>query len=134
MAPSFPSERKRGLAPRTGLLTCAISSHLPTDYPEGRSPQWLFRGLRAKRNHSGWFPALPDTTGQAAEALTVAGQWRSFTAFPSILAIAEIDPLPINAAAKNYMEQFSMSSTFIAARNLPSQRKEGNVKREKGQN
>ena len=29
-----------------------------------------------------------DRTGTEAGALTVAGQWRTFTAFPSILAIA----------------------------------------------
>jgi hypothetical protein len=28
----------------------------------------------------------PDTAGAEAGALTVAGQWRNFTAFPSILA------------------------------------------------
>jgi hypothetical protein len=28
-------------------------------------------------------------TGRTAGALTVAGQWRNFTAFPNILAIAE---------------------------------------------
>jgi len=31
---------------------------------------------------------LADTTADEAGALTVAGQWRSFTAFPSILTIA----------------------------------------------
>ncbi len=29
MAPSFPSERKRVKAPKTGLLTCALSHPLP---------------------------------------------------------------------------------------------------------
>ena len=33
----------------------------------------------------------PFMTGAAAGALTVAGQWRSFTAFPSILAIAVVN-------------------------------------------
>ena len=33
----------------------------------------------------GWYPALADKTALKAGALTVAGQWRSFTAFPSIL-------------------------------------------------
>jgi hypothetical protein len=32
----------------------------------------------------------PNTTGGEAGALTVAGQWRNFTAFPSILAIAVV--------------------------------------------
>ena len=31
-----------------------------------------------------------NTTGIEAGALTVAGQWRNFTAFPSILAIAVV--------------------------------------------
>jgi hypothetical protein len=35
------------------------------------------------------FPSLK-TTEAAAGALTVAGQWRTFTAFPSILTITEI--------------------------------------------
>jgi len=30
-------------------------------------------------------------TDEPAGALTVAGQWRNFTAFPSILAIAELN-------------------------------------------
>jgi hypothetical protein len=34
MAPSFPSERKRVGAFRTGLLTCAFFSHLPKDEPK----------------------------------------------------------------------------------------------------
>jgi hypothetical protein len=45
-----------------------------------------------------WFPPktqadscrLTHTTGSQAGALTVAGQWRTFTAFPSILAIVVI--------------------------------------------
>jgi hypothetical protein len=32
-------------------------------------------------------PDHPNTTGMEAAALTVAGQWRTFTAFPSILTI-----------------------------------------------
>jgi hypothetical protein len=39
----------------------------------------------------GWFSASADQTGRVAEALTVAGQWRNFTAFPSILAITVVD-------------------------------------------
>jgi hypothetical protein len=33
----------------------------------------------------------PITTGLRAGALTVAGQWRIFTAFPNILAIAVVN-------------------------------------------
>jgi hypothetical protein len=62
-------------------------------------------------------PALPtQTTGGEAGALTVAGQWRSFTAFPSILAIAVMSaPLPLREGS-NDMEATSMSSTFIDGR------------------
>src|ERR1017187_3410358 len=35
IAPSFPSERKWVRAFRTGLLTCAFSSHLPKSEPKG---------------------------------------------------------------------------------------------------
>jgi len=51
--------------------------------------EWFLREFRGQRKSPGWFPALTDTTDQSAGALTVAGQWRSFTAFPSILAIKE---------------------------------------------
>jgi len=33
----------------------------------------------------------PNTTGTKEGALTVAGQWRNFTAFPNILAIAVVN-------------------------------------------
>jgi len=46
--------------------------------------------LRDEPKDPGWFPALADRTGRWTGALTVAGQWRSFTAFPSILAIAVV--------------------------------------------
>src|ERR1035441_2515160 len=51
--------------------------------------EWFLREFRGQRKSPGWFPALTDTTDQSAGVLTVAGQWRSFTAFPSILAIKE---------------------------------------------
>ena len=42
-----------------------------------------------------WLTSCPhpliESTGTKAGALTVAGQWRNFTAFPSILAIAVVD-------------------------------------------
>jgi len=91
MTPSFPSERKWVEGARTGLLTCAF----PATFPQARSRelavQWFTRGFCDRRKLPGWFPALPDRTGRWAGALTVAGQWRSFTAFPSILAIALVD-------------------------------------------
>jgi hypothetical protein len=35
--------------------------------------------------------STPASTGTAAGALTVAGQWRIFTAFPNILAIVVVN-------------------------------------------
>jgi len=52
-------------------------------------------------------------TGTEAGALTVAGQWRSFTAFPSILAIAVVNCAAPQRGSRNIMEQLSMTSTFI---------------------
>jgi hypothetical protein len=34
---------------------------------------------------------MPNRTGREAGALTVAGQWRNFTAFPSILVISVVN-------------------------------------------
>jgi hypothetical protein len=53
-------------------------------------------GLRVQRKHLAetFFVPMPRyTTAREANALTVAGQWRSFTAFPSILAIAMMSVL-----------------------------------------
>ena len=47
-------------------------------------------------------------------ALTVAGQWRSFTAFPSILTIAVMNFAARSESSLYAMERFSMTSTFIA--------------------
>ena len=91
MAPSFPSERKLVEHARTGLLTCALPATFPQARPSGFAMQWFMRGFRNGRKVPGWFPALAYRTGRWAGALTVAGQWRSFTAFPSILAIAVVD-------------------------------------------
>jgi len=52
------------------------------------------------------FPS-PDTTGSEAGALTVAGQWRNFTAFPSILAIAVV-----NCAASRFRQPVSHGTDF----------------------
>jgi len=69
-------------------------------------------GLRDVRKNPGWFPALADRTGRRAGALTVAGQWRSFTAFPSILAIAVVGFAAPQGSSRYAMEQFSVTSTF----------------------
>jgi hypothetical protein len=75
--------------------------------------QWFTRGLRDGRKDPGWFPALANRTSRAAGALTVAGQWRSFTAFPSILAIAVINYAAPCRSSIYEMETTSMSSIFI---------------------
>jgi len=113
-APSFPSERKRVEGARTGLLTCASTSHLPTDAPRGGDLQWFTECLRDGRKDPGWFPALADTTSLWAGALTVAGQWRSFTAFPSILTIAVVVFAAPRGSRRYAMEQTSVTSTFYS--------------------
>ena len=75
--------------------------------------QWFKRGFRNVRNFPGWFPALAYGTSRWAGALTVAGQWRSFTAFPSILAIAVVVCAAICKGSRYGTEQISMPSTFI---------------------
>jgi len=83
--------------------------------------QWFSWGLRDWRKNLGWFPALPDRTGRLAEALTVAGQWRNFTAFPSILAIAVVSCAALCSGSRYAMEPFSMTSTFINGNRAQSQ-------------
>jgi len=70
MAPPFPSERKLGWASRTGLLTRAIL--LAGTFPELKL-QWLSEFAQAKS----LFRFEPEKG-----ALTVAGQWRIYTALP----------------------------------------------------
>jgi hypothetical protein len=55
-------------------------------------------------------------TGGEAGALTVAGQWRTFTAFPSILAIAVVSGAAAYGCSSDVMESISMTSTFIAGK------------------
>ena len=98
-APSFPSERKRvgGAEDRSpDLRLFQPPSHERTQ--RGWSAV-VDEGLRSVRKNPGWFPALAERTGQCAGALTVAGQWRSFTAFPSILAIAVVGCAALEGAA-----------------------------------
>ena len=72
------------------------------------------RDLREKRNDPGWFRALADRTGRWAGALTVAGQWRSFTAFPSILAIAVVFMLPLSRGNLTAWKRLPYHEHFIA--------------------
>ncbi len=58
-------------------------------------------------------PWLVDCSGHSmskAAALTVAGQWRNFTAFPSILAIAIMDRAAPSRSCRNYKKLMSMTS------------------------
>jgi hypothetical protein len=58
---------------------------------------------------------LPESTVTEAGALTVAGQWRNFTAFPSILAITVVKcAAQVGVSSRDAMERVSMTSTFIA--------------------
>ena len=86
--------------------------------------QWFTRGLRDGRKDPGWFPALANRTGRRAGALTVAGQWRSFTAFPSILAIAVLGCAALFEDSRYGMEEISMPTMFIdgAARRSQNER------------
>jgi hypothetical protein len=52
-------------------------------------------------------------TTRKTGALTVAGQWRTFTAFPSILAIAMVSEAAAQGGGSDGMETTSMTSTFI---------------------
>jgi hypothetical protein len=52
-------------------------------------------------------------TAAATGALTVAGQWRTFTAFPSILAITVMSRAVARGRGSDVMESTSMTSTFI---------------------
>jgi hypothetical protein len=47
-----------------------------------------------------------------AGALTVAGQWRNFTAFPSILAIAVVSWAAESSSCNDVIETASMTSTL----------------------
>jgi hypothetical protein len=62
--------------------------------------------------------SLPFSESTVAEAgaLTVAGQWRNFTAFPSILAKTVVwSAASLRLSSRDAMERVSMTSTFITA-------------------
>ena len=64
-----------------------------------------------------WLTSSPNHPIRRAHrqvALTVAGQWRSFTAFPSILTIALVNFAARSESSLYAMERLSMTSTFIA--------------------
>ena len=76
--------------------------------------------LRASRKNPGWFPAPAYTTAWVPGALTVAGQWRSFTAFPSILAIAVMSLLLRTGAVGRHGTTFHVINVY-SVRALRSQ-------------
>jgi len=79
--------------------------------------QWLDAGSAQSETHglkSCSNPAPLYTTAGKTGALTVAGQWRSFTAFPNILAIAMMSGAEAQGRSSDVMETTSMTSTFIA--------------------
>jgi hypothetical protein len=59
------------------------------------------------------YASIDDGKGDRC-ALTVAGQWRSFAAFPNILAIAMMSGAEAQGCSSDVMETTSMTSTFIA--------------------
>jgi hypothetical protein len=61
---------------------------------------------------AGFLP-FADTTSIEASALTVAGQWRSFTAFPSILAITVVRYAARYGSSGDGMKQTFMPSMVI---------------------
>jgi hypothetical protein len=75
---------------------------------------------------------LAQWTAKRTSALTVAGQWRSFTAFPNILAIAMMSDAEAQRRSNDVMETTSVTSTFIAGSTRGRQRgKSSGGKRDK---
>ena len=93
MTPSFPSERKRvksakDRSPDLRLLQLPSQKRMLKLASSGfLGPSALGGKTQAEILPSSDNP----TTGTGAGALTVAGQWRNFTAFPCILAIAVVN-------------------------------------------
>jgi hypothetical protein len=73
---------------------------------------WAFPRLAEKPWLKACLVPMLDRTGTEAGALTVAGQWRNFTAFPSILAIAMVSLATAQCSSIYAMEAISMTSTL----------------------
>jgi hypothetical protein len=69
----------------------------------------IYRGLKAPAG----FLIAAEKAGGRKGALTVAGQWRSFTAFPNILAIAVVIGAAPSESGIYGMETTSIPSIFI---------------------
>ena len=117
MAPSSPSGRESGSrredrSPDLRLLQ-------PPSQKQARAPVcsgFLGSCSRSRRTRLNFFPhPMTQPTVTEPGALTVAGQWRSYTAFPSILAIKVVNCTIPSSCSRDVIEQLSMTSTFIAA-------------------
>ena len=87
--------------------------------PKAKPHRFGFSGKRAipqSAESPAHQPPSPNvtTTANKRGALTVAGQWRTFTAFPCILAIAVVCCAVALSGRNDVMEAISMTSTFIA--------------------
>jgi hypothetical protein len=72
----------------------------------------VFKSLAlVRRRGSSW---LLHSTKVEQVALTVAGQWRNFTAFPSILTIAVMSCAAHLLSGSDVINPISMISSFIA--------------------
>jgi len=107
MAPSFPSERKRVVAPRTGLLTCASISHLP----KSTAVRLALSGFPAEILQ---FPVV-GYDGEEGRGAHSCGAVAGFHRFPEHPGDCCGDVRRLLVGASRYgMEAISMSSTFIA--------------------
>ena len=93
MAPSFPSERKRVKSASDRSPDLRLLQPPSQRQALAARLQWLSSGHSALAKQPWLNSSLtnPNTTDTEEGALTVAGQWRNFTAFPNILAIAVVN-------------------------------------------
>jgi hypothetical protein len=86
--------------------------------------QWFTRLLAWDgRSLTGFYLLWPIKQAIQQAALTVAGQWRSCTAFPNILTIAVMCTLFLKKRSSHYvMKRYFMTSTFIDGQGEPSQK------------
>ena len=113
-APSSPSERKRVM----GVKDRSPDLRLASTFPESARwayLQWLIGTSDRAKVTKLTFLAVAIRTAIQASALTVAGQWRSFTAFPNILTIAVVWFAARTESSRDDMKQTFMSSMVINA-------------------
>jgi hypothetical protein len=97
MAPSFPSERKRVLTPRTGLLTYAFTSHLPRNAPFRACLQWFsstFVQTKVPRLVS--WPALNDeVAGRGVHSCGAVAEFHRLPEHPGDSVVSCAAPRPV---------------------------------------